>query len=125
MAVSRRRVCGMLVSVAAALGTLGFGWRVVAQTEPEAAPAAVLVEAGRVVFHESGCIYCHQWQGDGGHKGPDLTHVSRRLKAAQIRHQIVAGGGAMPSFEEALTSQQIEAVVLFLSTPEAGKGRKP
>ncbi len=80
------------------------------QSAPQAEPSA----SGLTLFHESGCSHCHQWNGDGGHKGPDLSHVDRRLKAGQIYHQIVEGGGAMPAFGDALTPQQIDTLVTFL-----------
>ena len=121
-----RRRCGQLAALAVAV-CVGFATcRVVAQTE-SAVPASPSAAAGsgRVLFHESGCIYCHEWNGEGGHKGPALTHVRVRLNGEQIRHQIVDGGGAMPSFQDALTAQQVDALVLFLSTSETSAGHKP
>ncbi len=96
------------------------------QVSPEA-PAAVAppITDGRVAFHESGCSQCHQIGGVGGHKGPDLSGVGRRLKKDAIQKQIVQGGGAMPAFGDALPSEQIAALVNYLSHCKSKKPAVP
>lgn len=75
---------------------------------------ASTVHDGPWLFRERGCIQCHQIRGVGGHKGPDLSGVGRRLKKEAIHHQIISGGGAMPAFGEALPSEEIDTLVKYL-----------
>lgn len=85
------------------------------QAEAPAAPAqAAPVTDGPTLFRERGCEHCHEIRGVGGHKGPDLSGVGRRLKDAAIERQIVSGGDAMPAFGEALPAEEIAALVKYL-----------
>lgn len=70
--------------------------------------------AGAAVFASSGCAHCHGATGEGGDLGPSLREVHRKLKPAEIRKQILVGGGAMPAFGQVLTSEQVQALVAFL-----------
>jgi mono/diheme cytochrome c family protein len=86
------------------------------QTAPEA-PATVAapgITDGPTAFRESGCAQCHQIRGVGGHKGPDLSGVGRRLKKQDIQKQITQGGQVMPAFGGVLPSDQIAALVKYL-----------
>ena len=85
-------------------------------------------ESGAALFATRGCAHCHGETGEGTDSGPSLRDVHRKLKAAQIRQQIVAGGGAMPAFGTVLDAGQIQALVSFLrsktwtvATPPAEK----
>ena len=107
------------------LSLLGAGclvlscWKLAGQNAqvPAAAPVSAIV-----LFRDSGCSHCHQWQGEGGHKGPDLTGVRKKLKVEAIRQQIVEGGGAMPAFGDALTPEQTDALVgLLENAPVSSK----
>ena len=71
--------------------------------------------AGRVLFHEKGCEHCHGVGGIGGEKGPDLSGVGRKLKADEIRTQILHGGDAMPSFADVLAPDEVKLLVESLS----------
>jgi ubiquinol-cytochrome c reductase cytochrome b subunit len=50
----------------------------------------------------------------GGHKGPDLTAVGRRLKKEQLRQQIVDGSKRMPPFGDVLQHQELDDLVAYL-----------
>jgi len=91
-----------------------------AQQEPPVVAAAPITE-GPTAFRESGCSQCHQIRGVGGHKGPDLSGVGRRLKKDAIQKQIVQGGAEMPAFGDALPSEQIAALVKYLDHCRAKK----
>jgi mono/diheme cytochrome c family protein len=92
------------------------------QSVPETpAAAATPITYGPTAFRESGCSQCHQIRGVGGHKGPDLSGVGRRLKKDAIQKQIVQGGAAMPAFGDALPSEQIAALVKYLNHCRAKK----
>jgi mono/diheme cytochrome c family protein len=74
----------------------------------------VISTDGPTIFRERGCSHCHEIEGVGGAKGPDLSGVGRRLKKAEIERQIVAGGDAMPAFGQVLPSEEIAALVGYL-----------
>jgi ubiquinol-cytochrome c reductase cytochrome b subunit len=69
---------------------------------------------GAVVFAENGCAHCHAIGNSGGHKGPDLSGVGRRLKVAQIRQQIVEGSKQMPPFGEQLPDADLHDLLAYL-----------
>lgn len=69
---------------------------------------------GAAIFAASGCAHCHSIEGTGGHKGPDLSGVGRRMKKERIRRQIVDGSKLMPPFGEDLESAQIEDLIAYL-----------
>lgn len=89
---------------------------IAAQTQQAApdGPAAAPITDGPTLFHDRGCAQCHEIRGAGGHKGPDLSGVGRRLKKDAIQSQIVKGGDAMPAFGEALPGDEIAALVKYL-----------
>jgi mono/diheme cytochrome c family protein len=62
----------------------------------------------------SGCQYCHNAAGKGGIRGPDLTHVVSRLTPDQIRERILASPEGMPSYNGALTPEEIAKIIAFL-----------
>jgi len=82
--------------------------------QQDAAPAKPVALDAPALFKERGCAQCHQIRGVGGVKGPDLSGVGRRLKQSMIEHQIVAGGGAMPAFGDALAPAEVTALVKYL-----------
>ena len=69
---------------------------------------------GASVFATSGCAHCHSIRNEGGHKGPDLSGVGRRLKEDQMRNQIVAGSKRMPPFGETLQEAEIADLISYL-----------
>jgi mono/diheme cytochrome c family protein len=71
-------------------------------------------DSGASLFHQKGCEHCHGVDGRGGDLGPDLSTVGKRLKKAQIEHQIHDGGAAMPAFGDVLQPDEIKALVDFL-----------
>ena len=69
---------------------------------------------GATVFAENGCAHCHVIAGAGGHKGPDLSGVGRRLKVPQMRQQIVDGSKQMPPFGEQLPQADLRDLLAYL-----------
>lgn len=69
---------------------------------------------GASVFAESGCMHCHTIRNAGGHKGPDLSGVGRRLKEDQMRHQIVNGSKIMPAFGDVLQCAELNDLLSYL-----------
>ncbi|MHB1700025.1 MAG: c-type cytochrome [Acidobacteriaceae bacterium] len=76
--------------------------------------AASREQRGAELFQKKGCLHCHTMDGVGGHKGPNLSGVGKRLKPAAIQKQILTGGLTMPSFDMALTADEVKDLVAYL-----------
>jgi mono/diheme cytochrome c family protein len=87
---------------------------------PETLPATTGGEggdaaAGKQVFATAGCGGCHTFSAAGstGGVGPNLDDLAPSFDA--VVSQVTNGGGAMPSFKDELTEQQIRDVAAFVS----------
>lgn len=74
---------------------------------------------GYKIFYEKGCQYCHQMEGQGGNRGPNLTDVAARLTPQQMTIRIVNGGYNMPAFGGSLSNRELDDLVAFLKTRTA------
>ena len=72
------------------------------------------VEKGLVLFYKKGCQYCHEINGHGGIRGPNLSKIGRTWSAAQLEVQVVNGGGNMPAYGGQLDKAELNALVRFL-----------
>ena len=71
--------------------------------------------AGKEVFASAGCGGCHTFSaaGSSGSVGPNPDDASPSHD--HVVTQVTNGGGAMPSFKDDLTEQQIQDVAAFVS----------
>ena len=71
--------------------------------------------AGKEVFASAGCGGCHTFSAAGSSSsvGPNLDDASPSYD--HVVTQVTEGGGAMPSFRDELTDQQIQDVAAFVS----------
>ena len=94
------------ISLAIAAITIQPSTRVSASSQSKA--------RGAELFATHGCAHCHGPAGVGGHQGPDLQLVRKRLTKDQITHQIHDGGKSMPAFADILNPAQIDDLVSYL-----------
>ena len=71
---------------------------------------------GAELVHQKGCMYCHEIDGYGGHRGPGLSDIGQRLTQAELIIRINNGGYNMPSFAASLTATELADMVTFLET---------
>jgi len=81
-------------------------------TEAPAGDAA----AGKQVFEPAGCVACHTLEdaGSTGTVGPNLDEA--KPPATLVVTRVTEGAGAMPSFKDKLTEQQIQDVAAYVSS---------
>jgi ubiquinol-cytochrome c reductase cytochrome b subunit len=91
-----------------------FGAQPLAETLPVTANHDT--REGAKVFFVKGCIYCHEIDGDGGHRGPDLSRVGDRLSGDQLIIRINNGGHNMPAFAGRITHDELATLVTFLKS---------
>ncbi len=116
-----------MASVAARLGlaTLGMAVALAAIGQPSAAQdskpagasdAASKVDKGRELFGTFGCGSCHSLADAGatGHVGPSFDGDSN-LTEAFIVNRVTNGQGAMPSFSDQLSPDEIAALATYLT----------
>lgn len=92
-------------------------------TTKPAKPITASVSAGKTVFGTS-CRGCHTLAdtGPGGTIGPNLDQL--KPSDALVVTQVTNGGGAMPSFAQNLSRQQIADVARYVSTVAGKHGKK-
>lgn len=131
-APSRRPVAvGAAAAIALALATLtvvGYQGPWVPDLETPPFTAAELTEfppqavLGARLFHSHGCQYCHTVMDRGGNWGPELTAVTDRLPPGVLTDRIINGIGDMPGYRGELTSEELAALVAFLTAAAARNG---
>lgn len=79
---------------------------------------------GRELWHDNGCQVCHQFYGQGGFLGPDLTDAYSFVDTARLRSLLTIGSGQMPAFN--LSNAEIRDIRAFLKAmdrPDLGRGQ--
>lgn len=71
---------------------------------------------GAMLFRERGCQYCHEIDGVGGRRGPDLSRIGDFLTRNEIIIRINNGGYNMPAYAPSLSSTDVELIADFLES---------
>ena len=86
-----------------------------------------LINYGRELYRQEGCMGCHQLDGEGGKVGPELTNEGTRGRSDEwlVGHfkdpSAYTPGSVMPSFNQ-LTEAKLHALTVFLQNE---KGPEP
>ena len=83
---------------------------------PRAALRRSVLDRARQVFESAGCVACHTLEdaGSTGTVGPNLDDA--KPPATLVVTRVTEGAGAMPSFKDKLTEQQIQDVAAYVSS---------
>ena len=75
---------------------------------------------GAAVFASAGCGNCHTLAAANasGNVGPNLDDLMP--DEARVEAQVKSGGGGMPSFEDQLSPEEIQAVSQYVSSSAGG-----
>jgi len=118
----------LCIAIVGALTIIGFKapWSPNFKAVP--LPTTVMLESptpeekiGVDLFNTKGCLYCHDIAGHGGHRGPNLTEVGRRLSRDEVIVRIVNGGEFMPAYGGSLSTEEIEHIADFLLAKKRDK----
>ncbi len=74
------------------------------------------VQQGAVLFHDRACIFCHRISGQGGRRGPDLSHIGALLTKDELVIRILNGGYNMPAYGAILAPGELDAIIAFLES---------
>jgi mono/diheme cytochrome c family protein len=101
--------------VASVAGLDASGQPIDPTNPPEPEPPDGGENEGEAIFASSGCGGCHTLEaaGSNGNVGPNLDESKPSLELAVDR--ITNGRGGMPSFEDQLSEEQIQAVAEFVT----------
>lgn len=115
-----KRPAGLALGVVVVLGIMSLTYA--GYTAPLVNPPSTEtpeVAAGKRVFRELGCTYCHSIGEEGGAVGPDLSEVASRLDRAAILAYLANPEAMIPeSLHPKLqfTNEEIGALAAYLST---------
>ena len=86
-------------------------------------PLSVAAREGRALWQAYACQTCHQFYGQGGFLGPDLTNAASRVDSTRLVSLLTVGSGQMPplGFSDA-ESAAMAAFLREMDRPEIGRG---
>jgi ubiquinol-cytochrome c reductase cytochrome b subunit len=123
----RHRPLAVGLTVFIVLGLLGLTglrlqseWTAWPTTElaplPHHAELTPSARRGHELFTQYSCLSCHALGGTGGKIGPELTRLSVRLSADELKHFIShpPRNAAMPAYGDRLSEEDLNALVDFV-----------
>ncbi len=86
-------------------------------------PLSEAAREGRELWQRHACQTCHQFYGQGGFLGPDLTNAASRVDSTRLVSLLTVGSGQMPPL--GFSDEETAAMAAFLremDRPEIGRG---
>lgn len=86
-------------------------------------PLSEAAREGRALWQAYACQTCHQFYGQGGFLGPDLTNSASRVDSTRLVSLLTVGSGQMPPL--GFSNDESAAMAAFLremDRPEIGRG---
>ena len=86
-------------------------------------PLSEAAREGRALWQAYACQTCHQFYGQGGFLGPDLTNAAGRVDSTRLVSLLTVGSGQMPPL--GFSDEETAAMAAFLremDRPEIGRG---
>ena len=92
-------------------------------SDVRSAPLSAAALAGRELWQRHACQTCHQFYGQGGFLGPDLTNAASRVDSTRLVSLLTVGSGQMPplGFSDGETAA-MAAFLREMDRPEIGRG---
>ena len=86
-------------------------------------PLSQAAREGRALWQAYACQTCHQFYGQGGFLGPDLTNAASRVDSTRLVSLLTVGSGQMPplGFSDG-ESAAMAAFLREMDRPEIGRG---
>ena len=84
---------------------------------PDAVTETPEAAHGKRIWQQYNCNACHQFYGQGGFLGPDLTNVMARRDTAYVRALITYGSYNMPNLH--LSNEEVTHLMAFLQAVNA------
>lgn len=86
-------------------------------------PLSTAAREGRALWQAHACQTCHQFYGQGGFLGPDLTNAASRVDSTRLVSLLTVGSGQMPplGFSDG-ESAAMAAFLREMDRPEIGRG---
>lgn len=92
-------------------------------SDERSAPLSEAAREGRALWQVYACQTCHQFYGQGGFLGPDLTNSASRVDSTRLVSLLTVGSGQMPPL--GFSDDESAAMAAFLremDRPEIGRG---
>ncbi len=92
-------------------------------TDARSEPLSQAAREGRALWQAHACQTCHQFYGQGGFLGPDLTNAASRVDSTRLVSLLTVGSGQMPplGFSDGETAA-MAAFLREMDRPEIGRG---
>ncbi|WP_420439821.1 cytochrome c [Candidatus Palauibacter sp.] len=92
-------------------------------TDARSEPLSEAAREGRALWQAHACQTCHQFYGQGGFLGPDLTNAASRVDSTRLVSLFTVGSGQMPplGFSDGETAA-MAAFLREMDRPEIGRG---
>jgi len=117
---ANRKVSGALIWIAASAAVLVIGCAAGIQLA-----RGTVQDPGQLLFNgyvkpEVNCYYCHNGDGRGAGRGPDLSKAVPKMPDAEVLKIITKGASFMPAFGDKLSEPERAQILAWLRSAFGG-----